>query len=218
MHSSSKTTTRATSGSLPSGGEPNYSFPPACRCIVGEVCSGAIGGKATNLQTLLFHLLEIAGHAAQLTGIHRYAYPCKIPKHSGRIFHGLPLLSSLWYIFYPPRLKIQLFHFLWYVSWLFPLSSEEQIKPPITNSKLQSSLAALLPTLTLIMNSFDFTIASGWGPNGTTSNKYFMDWCGFRSWVLVMWKAGNDSMHARLMHWMHYDMRGSVFKRWMVQA
>lgn len=130
---------------------------------------------------LLFHLLEIAGHAAQLIGTHRYAYPCKIPKHSGRIFHGLPLLSSLWYIFYPPRLKIQLFHFLWYVSWLFPLSAEEQIKPPITNSKLQSPSAALLPTLTLVMNSLDFTIASAWGPNGATPNKCFMDWCGFRS-------------------------------------
>lgn len=163
-----------------------------------------------DLQTILFHLLEIAGHGAQLIGIHRYAYPCKIPKHSGRIFHGLPLLSSLWYIFYPPRLKIQLFHFLWYVSWLFPLSSEEQIKPPITNSKLQSSSAALLPTLTLIMNSLDFTIASAWGPNGATSNKCFMDWCGFCSRVLVMWMAGNNSMRAR---WQGACSRGGWYRR-----
>lgn len=99
MHSSSKTTTRATPGSLPSGGEPNYSFLPSCRRIVGKFAAARSEEKRwrcqTDLQTLVFHLVKIAGHGAQLIGIHRYAYPCKIPKHSGRIFHGLPLLSSL---------------------------------------------------------------------------------------------------------------------------
>lgn len=50
------------------------------------------------------------------------------------------------------------------MSWLFPLSSGEQIKPPITNSEVQSTSAALRRTLTMIMNSLDVTIASARGP------------------------------------------------------
>lgn len=45
MHSSSKTTTRATPGSLPSGGEPNYSFPAS----LPSHCGGKFGRKAIAL-------------------------------------------------------------------------------------------------------------------------------------------------------------------------
>lgn len=105
----------------PSGAEPACSFLPASQFIVGgwlrpQLCLVASDSSVNQISNSALILLEISG--SRLIGIHRYAYPCTIPVHSGRIFHGLPLLSSLWYIFYPSRLKIQLFHFLWYVAWL----------------------------------------------------------------------------------------------------
>lgn len=95
------------------------SFPVHCGRVIGDrhfVWRQAIA-LSTRISNSALILLDISG--SRLIGIHRYAYPCTISAHSGRIFHGLPLLSSLWYIFYPSRLKIQLFHFLWYVAWLF---------------------------------------------------------------------------------------------------